>query len=99
MKILYCWRCKTDIPMLDTQEEMDRVMPHLYGEAQPGGNQIALDAYFAITGCRATVPNALWHHLASLYGPPCKGCGKPLRTPQATMCPMCGMVVAATPKS
>ena len=50
----------------------------------------ALDAYFRITGFRESNPNALWHHRLSLYGPSCPGCGRPLRTPRAQLCPACG---------
>ncbi|KRD73883.1 hypothetical protein ASE43_17540 [Lysobacter sp. Root983] len=50
----------------------------------------ALSFYERLTGFREANPNALWHHRASLYGPPCTNCGKPLRTPQASYCPACG---------
>ena len=30
VKILYCWRCKMDIPMLDGSEELARVLPFLH---------------------------------------------------------------------
>lgn len=50
----------------------------------------ALSLYERLTGFRETNPSALWHHRASLYGPPCTSCGKPLRTPQASYCPACG---------
>jgi predicted amidophosphoribosyltransferase len=29
----------------------------------------------------------------SLFGPACGGCGKPLRTPRATLCAECGAEV------
>ena len=32
----------------------------------------------------------VWHHRGKLYGPPCKTCGSPLRTPQAKRCADCG---------
>jgi hypothetical protein len=50
----------------------------------------ALDLYHALTGFRETNADALWHHRASMYGPPCIECGKPLRTPQANLCAACG---------
>ena len=50
----------------------------------------ALRLYQDMTGFPETNPDALWHHRLSLYGPPCKACGKPLRTPQATLCAACG---------
>ena len=50
----------------------------------------ACDKYFEITGFRETNHNAIWHHRISLYGKPCKKCGKPLRTPKASFCAACG---------
>jgi hypothetical protein len=52
--------------------------------------QSALEAYYAMTGFRETNSNAIWHHRLSLYGPPCAACGKPLRTPRASLCAACG---------
>ena len=51
---------------------------------------MALAKYEKLTGSRETDPNAVWHHRAALYGPPCTKCGKPLRTPQANLCAACG---------
>ena len=53
----------------------------------------ALEKYFEITGYRETNLNALWHHRLSLFGPPCRRCGKPLRTPRAQLCAACGTSV------
>lgn len=103
---LYCWRCGTDMPMLDEREyeqllaqrrplkELMQRYRDLHGGASPKETaellQDVLDEYERITGFKETNPNAIWHHRLSLYGPPCKACGKPLRTPRATFCAACG---------
>lgn len=90
-RTLYCWRCKMDIPMLD-EREWEEVGPLLRIRPDDVGarRQSALDRYHAITGFRETEPNAIFHHRIRLYGPPCEACGKPLRTPNATWCAVCG---------
>jgi hypothetical protein len=49
-----------------------------------------LQKYQEISGFEETEPNAIMHHRISLYGPPCKRCEKPLRSPQAAFCAACG---------
>jgi hypothetical protein len=52
--------------------------------------QGALARYKEITGSHDIDPQVLWHHRLGLYGPPCRVCGKPLRTPRAKLCAECG---------
>jgi hypothetical protein len=53
----------------------------------------ALERYFQLTRYRETRMDALWHHRLCRFGPPCRACGKPLRTPRATFCAACGTAV------
>src|SRR6266851_689664 len=97
MKLLWCWRCKAEMPMLDEAEfglfASKRGAPD---EGNSGSDQYgaALAEYERITGYRETNFAAIWHHRLALYGPPCKSCGKPLRTPQAKLCGSCMTPVA-----
>ncbi len=49
--------------------------------------------YRAITGEFEADTGIIMHHRASLYGPPCFACGKPLRTPNSSSCAECGHAV------
>ncbi len=49
----------------------------------------ALDEFARLTGTQETNVDAIWHHRLSLYGPPCRSCGRPLRTPAAKLCGSC----------
>ena len=68
---------QADHPMRGTTEE-ERFRP-------------LLDTYERLTGFRESNPNAVMHHRLALYGPPCAVCGKPLRTPRASRCMVCGV--------
>ncbi|MCD1117981.1 hypothetical protein [Chryseobacterium turcicum] len=98
MKIRYCWRCRMDVPMLDSEEgkiaskllaegfqESKRLKKHV-----PENFKKLLDYYNGLTGFEETNPNAIMHHFINLYGPDCENCGKPYRTETATFCPKCG---------
>lgn len=51
------------------------------------------EKYEELTGFIETNHNAIIHHRISIYGEPCKSCGKPLRTSQASFCAACGKIV------
>jgi hypothetical protein len=55
-----------------------------------GFDRPALERFYKMTGQREHNIMSIWHHRASLYGPPCEDCGKPLRTPIAKVCAGCG---------
>lgn len=114
MKILWCWRCKMELPMLD--EDEFAVINGLYSEAFTRTKEfrekhrLRLDecpmeelfrpvreAYQQITGVFESNHLAIMHHRISLYGEPCKNCGKPLRTPRAAFCAACGKVADSDP--
>lgn len=92
MKILWCWRCKVDIPMLN-EAEWERVWAahedaaHDHGDGRPA----ALAEYERLTGFKETNFNAIFHHRVSRHGPPCARCGKVLRTKLASKCFECGL--------
>jgi hypothetical protein len=45
--------------------------------------------YERITGVKEPDHDEIMKHRISLYGPPCKLCHKPLRTPKAKICGAC----------
>src|SRR4051794_14051451 len=105
-KLLYCWRCKMDVPMLDEREWQQIGAPdgNLIQAMKDYQNRhgvslaIAMEEapkeilarYKALTAFEETNVNALYHHRSELYGPQCHVCGKPLRTLVARRCVECG---------
>ncbi len=97
MKHLYCWRCGSVVPMLEEDEysEAHRLYRFIASPENPGNSMAEraiplIDFHERLTGVRETNPNAIIHHALAFYGPPCENCGKPYRTPQATLCAACG---------
>jgi hypothetical protein len=92
MKMLWCWRCKTEMPMLNDEEFRlvlsfwDKGAGETEWERKFGA---MLREYERITGFPETNPNAVYHHQLSMYGSPCSKCRKPLRTPRAKLCGSC----------
>jgi len=97
MKNLWCWRCKMEVPMLNTEEYL--IASKLYRSGFEKGKcnmtraqrfKDLLDYHHELTGIKVNNPNAIMHHHVDLYGPPCENCSKPYRTPKAAFCAACG---------
>jgi hypothetical protein len=87
--MLWCWRCRAVMPMLDDDEFRSVTGKRLLQDVKmPLREQLApvLEEYNRVTGSCETNVNAVYHHKLSMYGPPCAKCGKPLRTPRARLC-------------
>ena len=98
MKVMWCWRCRMDVPMLDEAEYAEiqvlhRAAFHAAGKRMHERFLPVCEAYERITGVAESNVNAIAHHRISLYGRICQNCGKPLRTPRARFCAACGTAV------
>ncbi len=97
MQKLWCWRCKMEVTMLDDEEyfravEIYRRNLDILDKPTQEKEKELLDYYNNLTGGNETDPNVIMHHRIAQYGPPCKKCGKPYRTPLASSCESCGNI-------
>lgn len=98
MQMMWCWRCRQDMPMLDEAEykQVARIYQQCAMDAKKSGTIMealfmpVTAEYQRLTGMEGVHHNAVMHHRAALYGDPCERCGKPLRTPAARLCAACG---------
>lgn len=72
------------------KDDRERHNASLDEARRQGYGRAALTLYAEPTGYREAQADNLWHRRASLFGPACAACGKPLRTPRATLCAACG---------
>src|ERR1700722_15834217 len=92
MKVLWCWRCKANVPMLDDDEW--KIVWDAYSSVKNrDGRPSALAEYERLTGYKETNFNALFDHRISRDGLPCSNCGKVLRTRIAYKCFECGFQI------
>jgi hypothetical protein len=85
-----------EVPMLDEKEYAiakelySRGMCNVKAKARIERFKFLLDYYNGLSEFGETEPNAILHHRIAQFGPACENCGKPYRTPKATLCAACG---------
>ena len=75
--------------MLDELEYQQITSLRVGGRTLKDGLLPVIAEYERVTGYKETNPHAIYHHRLSLYGDPCRSCGRPLRTPRAKLCGSC----------
>ncbi|HEY2583729.1 MAG TPA: hypothetical protein VGI43_18105 [Mucilaginibacter sp.] len=92
MRVLWCWKCKMNVPMLDDEEFGKAKELYDLGlkSTSPDRFTALLDYYNELTGFGETEAEEIMHHQISQYGPICENCGKPYRTQTSTFCTACG---------
>jgi len=107
--VRYSYRLKREVAMLSDEEylriqqALRERLAAVKGYRKEHGTSIEVaqrnirpvsTAYYErLTGQVLASANDLYHVQASLYGPDCSACQKPLRTPRAKMCAECGFQV------
>src|SRR5262245_56322042 len=97
MKLLWCWRCRAEVPMLDDAEfaalwvvlhdctRAAKRRAEEVGHADHASVAAEFDPvrrlYRELTGVEEHDVSVIQHHGLGIYGPPCTTCGKPLRSP------------------
>ena len=94
-KVVWCWRFQMDLPMLD-QPEFDDLKAKAGLVGRTGSHAFMkklCKEYNALTGFKETNGAEIFHQVLEQYGPPCRHCGKLLRTSKASFCAECGTSV------
>ena len=106
MEIVYCWRVREFLAMLD-EDEWEEMHPYLndtinrikeYREkhncdlatAKKNFNLEATNKFEELTGYKDIPYDLIFYLRRSDYGPQCQHCNKVLRTPKAKFCAECG---------
>lgn len=103
MKTYYCWRCKKDVPMFETNEWLEfeplvkqqaqntsKLKRMQQDEEYRPGCLSATDRYQELTGIRIESVWELENHRLEIRGSECPECGHLLSTSMARFCANCG---------